>query len=55
MSKSILRKWFRQLGFCYLRQVYQRFNVEIVIPACNFIKKKQDCRTGVLLQILQNL
>ena len=40
MSKSTFCKWFRKLGFCYLRQVHQRFNVEFIIPGCNYIKGK---------------
>ena len=40
MSKSTFCKWFRTLGFCYQQQVHQRFNVEFVIPACNYVKDK---------------
>ena len=44
MSKSTFCKWFRKLGFCYLRQVHQRFNVEFIIPGCNYIKDKTAAR-----------
>ena len=44
MSMSTLHKCCRKLEVSYkLRkkvQVYQRFDVDAVLPACNFIKKK---------------
>ena len=43
--KSTLSKWCKKLGFCYKwsnkkMEVYQYFDVDIVPPACNFIKDK---------------
>ena len=43
MSKGTLRKGYKKLGFCYKwsnkkKQVYKRFDVDVVPLAYNFIK-----------------
>ena len=45
MSKNKMYKWCKNLWFCCERrnkkmQLYQRFDVDVVPPACNFIKNK---------------
>lgn len=53
MSEDTLCKWCRKLGFCYEQrnkgmQVYQQFDIDILPPACNSIKKR-DSSPGFFL------
>ena len=56
MNKITLQKLWEKLAFCYRQQnekmqVYQQFDLDIVPPACIFIKSETPAH--VFLHILQ--